>query len=207
MTGLSLKTLLKGGTMAAAMGLMAAPALAQTTTIDTPGSTVIVPDAALEAEPSQGFVLESDYPRFESLENYAAISEVLIAQGYSDVQILREGPILTVTAQRAGVPVVLVYSTANARLVSVNGVETRADPEDSSGTDVGPDATGANPVGSGAGVVGDPDEAAEAVEAEQDADTPDADAEADDGADAGADDGADTDGGEGEGEGEGDSEG
>ena len=124
------------GSQIAATSLMATAAIGQTTQIETPqGSTVIVPDNALEEEPSGGFVAEGDYPRLESIENYEAIAETLSDQGYSDIFIQREGPILTVTAQRAGVPTELVYSTANGRLVSVNGVETRADPEGSSGGD------------------------------------------------------------------------
>lgn len=124
------------GSQIAATSLMATAAIGQTTQIETPqGSTVIVPDNALEEEPSGGFVTEGDYPRLESIENYEAIAETLSDQGYSDIFIQREGPILTVTAQRAGVPTELVYSTANGRLVSVNGVETRADPEGSSGGD------------------------------------------------------------------------
>lgn len=124
------------GSQIAVTSLMATTAIAQTTQIETPqGSTVIVPDNALEDEPSGGFVTEGDYPRLESIENYEAIAETLSDQGYSDIFIQREGPILTVTAQRAGVPTELVYSTANGRLVSVDGVETRADPEGSSGGD------------------------------------------------------------------------
>ncbi len=161
------KALLVGSQIAAA-SLMATTAIAQTTVIETPQSTVIVPDDALEESPSGGFVAESDYPRLESLENYEAIADTLSDQGYSDIFIQREGPILTVTAQRAGVPTELVYSTANGRLVSVDGVETRAEP-------------GTSSAGDDAGLMG--------------ADTPDGadDGEADDGAsdDGGADDGTD----------------
>ncbi len=143
------KALLVGGQIAAA-SLMATTAIAQTTVIETPESTVIVPDDALEESPSGGFVSESDYPRLESLENYEAIADTLSDQGYSDIYIQREGPILTVTAQRAGVPTELVYSTANGRLVSVNGVETRADPETSSAGD----DSGVAPVGTAGAVDG-----------------------------------------------------
>lgn len=131
------------GTQIAAASLLATTAIAQTTQVDTPaGTTVIVPDAALQEEPSAGFVREGDYPRLESIENYEAISETLSAQGYSDIYIQREGPILTITAQRAGVPIELVYSTANARLVSVDGVETRPEAEGSSANDIVGAATG-----------------------------------------------------------------
>ncbi|TJZ92639.1 hypothetical protein FA743_07180 [Paracoccus gahaiensis] len=137
------KALLRGTQIAATASLLATTALAQTTTIDTPqGNSVIVPDDALEEQPSGGFIRESDYPRFESIENYQAIADTLTGQGYSDIFIQREGPILTVTAQRAGVPIELVYSTANARLVSVDGVETRAEPEGSSAGDLAGAPTG-----------------------------------------------------------------
>lgn len=136
----SFKTLLIGGKVAATAALLATTAMAQTTAIDTPqGNTVVVPDQALEAQPSGGFVLESDYPRLDSMENNEMIAETLIAQGYSDVVISREGPILTVTAQRAAVPIELVYSTANGRLISVDGVETRPA---AGGTSAGDTATG-----------------------------------------------------------------
>lgn len=140
---LSFKALLLGTKIAATASLLATTAIAQTTTITPPqGMAVIVPDAALEEEASGGFINEADYPRFESLENYEAIGDTLVAQGFSDVTILREGPILTVTAQRGGVPIELVYSTANSRLVSVDGIETRPEVEMSSGGDIAGAATG-----------------------------------------------------------------
>ncbi|WP_411837758.1 hypothetical protein [Paracoccus sp. ME4] len=133
------KALMLGTTLTAG-SLMAGTAIAQTTAVESPqGTTVIVPDDALEAAPAQGFVVEGDYPRLESIENYEAIAETLSAQGYSDIFIQREGPILTITAQRGGVPTELVYSTANGRLVSVDGVETRAEPEGSSANDTAED--------------------------------------------------------------------
>lgn len=133
------KALMLGTTLTAG-GLMAGTAIAQTSAVESPqGTTVIVPDDALEAAPAEGFVVEGDYPRLESIENYEAIAETLSAQGYSDIFIQREGPILTITAQRGGVPTELVYSTANGRLVSVDGVETRAEPEGSSANDTAPD--------------------------------------------------------------------
>ncbi|WP_265501529.1 hypothetical protein [Paracoccus beibuensis] len=132
----SIKTLMMGSRIVTATALLATTAMAQTTTIDTPqGNTVVVPDDALETQPSAGYVMESDYPRLDSIENNTAIAEALIAQGYSDVVISREGPILTVTAIRGATPIELVYSTANGRLVSVDGVETRAAPEGSSAND------------------------------------------------------------------------
>ncbi|QDA36199.1 hypothetical protein E4191_18910 (plasmid) [Paracoccus liaowanqingii] len=168
-----------------ASSLMATTAIAQTTQIKTlQGSTVIVPDSALEESPSGGFVAEGDYPPLESIENYEAIAETLSDQGYSDIFIQREGPILTVTAQRAGIPTELVYSTANGRLVSVDGVETRAEPEGSSAGDDGSQAA------AGTSDEGDDNDAS---------DTPGGDDGAGDDGNAGADGGSDagdgTDGG------------
>lgn len=191
------------GTQIAAASLLATTAIAQTTQVETPaGTTVIVPDAALQEEPSQGFVLEGDYPRLESIENYETIAETLSAQGYSDIYIQREGPILTITAQRAGVPIELVYSTANARLVSVDGVETRRDAEGSSAGDITGAATGSQS-GTGSDATDGADDAGadtDGADADTGADTGtdaggDADSGADGDADGGADGGSDTDGG------------
>ncbi|MFN3276950.1 MAG: hypothetical protein ACK41Y_00960 [Paracoccus hibiscisoli] len=188
------------GTQIAAASLLATTAIAQTTQVETPaGTTVIVPDAALQEEPSQGFVLEGDYPRLESIENYETIAETLSAQGYSDIYIQREGPILTITAQRAGVPIELVYSTANARLVSVDGVETRRDAEGSSAGDITGAATGSQS-GAGSDATDDAGADTDGADADTGADTGtdaggDADGGADGDADGGADGGSDTDGG------------
>ncbi|MBM3606287.1 MAG: hypothetical protein FJX25_16650 [Alphaproteobacteria bacterium] len=187
------KSLLLGSTIAATSTFFAAAAFAQSTLVETPqGNAVVVPDAALETSPSAGFVAETDYPRLESIENNETIAETLIAQGYSDVVIRREGPILTVTAQRAGVPIELVYSTANGRLISVDGVETRAAPEASSGSDLAPAATGSSSNPAAADDAASPDEGV-SDEAEADAGTDDATAETPDSSE-GADEGAETDG-------------
>ncbi|MCG6110737.1 MAG: hypothetical protein MEQ74_00930 [Paracoccus sp.] len=194
------KAFLVGGQIAAA-SLMATTAIAQTTQIETPqGSTVIVPDSALEESPSGGFVTEGDYPRLESIENYEAIAETLSDQGYSDIFIQREGPILTVTARRAGIPIELVYSTANGRLVSVDGVETRAEPEGSSaGDDASQAGAPASDVGEDSGT---PDTPGNDDGTGDDSAGEDSDAGADGGSDGGngADGGSDgSDGGESDG--------
>lgn len=195
----SFKTILVGSKVAATAMLLATTAFAQTTSIETPqGNTVVVPNQALETEPSAGFVLESDYPRLDSMENNETIAETLIAQGYSDVFISREGPILTVTAQRAGVPIELVYSTANGRLISVDGVETR---EAAGGTSAGDTVSGTTagssaPAAAAGETPGDgtPDDSGtDAATDGADTDTDTGDNDTGTGADAGADAGADTD--------------
>ncbi|MDN5568608.1 MAG: hypothetical protein L0G27_07685 [Paracoccus sp. (in: a-proteobacteria)] len=129
----SIKTLMLGGKVAAIATLMAGTAMAQTTTIATPqGNDVTVSDQALDAEPSLGMEWADGYPVLEEVENNDAIIQTMIGQGFSDLKIVRKGPMLTITGQRAGVPTELVYSTANGRLVSVDGVETRDDASASS---------------------------------------------------------------------------
>lgn len=123
------KTLMIGGQAAALAALLGGTALAQST------DTVVVPAPALSTESSVGVVAESDIPMIEQLDNDQAVAETLIAQGFSNVHIVREGPIMTVTATRAGAPIELVYSVANGSLVSINGEELRDPPEGSSAND------------------------------------------------------------------------
>jgi len=143
-------TALTGGKILALGALMGSAALAQTgrviegdtTLVETPsGNAVIVPGEAAEPATPQGAVTEPDYPLLEQLDNDEEIARTLIAQGFTDLHILREGPILTVNAQRGGQPVELVYSIANGSLISVDGVELRPAPDDSGRG--GPGAAGA----------------------------------------------------------------
>ena len=129
MPGKTMKTLTWGGSLAVLTALAGTTALAQTS------GTVIVPAPALQAEPSVGAVTESDIPILEQIDNDQAIAETLIAQGFTDVHILRQGALMTVTAQRAGVPIELVYSVANGSLVSIDGQNLRPEGEDSSAGD------------------------------------------------------------------------
>ena len=122
----SIKTLMLGGKAAAIAALMAGTAMAETTIISTPtGNDVLATESAMDAEPSKGIVWADDFPVLEEVENNEAIIDTMIAQGFTDLKITRKGPMLTVTGQRAGVPTELVYSTANGRLISVDGVETQ----------------------------------------------------------------------------------
>lgn len=122
----SIKTLMLGGKAAAIAALMAGTAMAETTIISTPtGNDVLATESAMDAEPSKGIVWADDYPVLEEVENNDAIIDMMIGQGFTDLKITRKGPMLTVTGQRDGIPTELVYSTANGRLVSVDGVETQ----------------------------------------------------------------------------------
>lgn len=123
------KIVLMGGKAAALGAMFATTAMAQTV-VETPaGNTAVVVDPALQAEKPVGAVTQQAFPLPEQFENDQAVSEALLAQGFTDIRILREGPIMTVTAQRNGVPTELVYSTANGTLISVDGVEMRAAPD------------------------------------------------------------------------------
>lgn len=168
----SLKSLMMGGKIAALAALMGGTALAQTT------ETVVVPAPALEAGTPVG-VVAAGIPVIEQLDNDQSVAETLIAQGFTDVVIRREGALMTVTANRAGEPIELVYSVANGTLVSINGEELRDPPEASSGADV--PAPAAAPA----------DDVDEAADDATDESTDDA---ADDAADDGAADDANDDG-------------
>ena len=122
----SIKTLVQAGRGVAVLALLAGPAMAQTTVIATPqGNDVLVSERALDTDQPKGLEWADDYPVLEQVENNDAIIDMMIGQGFSDLKILRKGQMLTITGQRDGVPTELVYSTANGRLLSVDGVETR----------------------------------------------------------------------------------
>ncbi|MDP5305738.1 hypothetical protein [Paracoccus spongiarum] len=213
----TLRTLIAGGRIAAVAALLGGTALAQTT------ETVIVPAPALEADGPASFVAETGVPMAVQLDNEQEIAETLIAQGFTDVYIKREGALMTITANRAGEPIELVYSVANGSLVSVNGEELRPDPEASSSDDTpaaaaGDDATdddatdddatddgstddGATDDGTDDGATDDG--ATNDGSADDGATGGDADGDAsgagDDGSDAAAGDGSDSDGSDGDG--------
>lgn len=129
-----IKFALLGGKVAALSVLLGTAALAQDkTVVETPeGNTVAIPEAAQTTESPVGAIRESDYPILEQWENDEAVAVTLVEQGYTDVHILRQGALMTVTAQRDGQPTELVYSVANGSLVSVDGVELRRGEEASS---------------------------------------------------------------------------
>lgn len=140
-----LKTMLAGGKAAALAAVLATGAAAQETVPTPEGNVVLVPEAALEAD-SPSVLPESGYMTLTSFENDQVVAETLIGQGFTNVVINRTGPIMTVTAERDGVPTELVYSTANGRLMSVDGVPF---PHPA-------DAAAATERGSGAAAVADP---------------------------------------------------
>ncbi|MCQ0970760.1 hypothetical protein MLD63_10020 [Paracoccus sp. TK19116] len=124
MFGNTLKSLMIGGKVVALGTLLGTTAMAQTST-----DTVIVPEAAMERDTAIGTIGDSAPRSMEQMDNDQMIAETLIAQGFGDVYILREGPILTVTANRDGEEIELVYSVANGRLMSINGYEVGDDGE------------------------------------------------------------------------------
>ena len=137
-----MRTALTGGGIAvlAALAGTAAPAQENGVPPGTPaiiespaGETAIVPGAATLPGTPAGAVAPGDYPLPEQLDNDASVIETLIGQGFTDVHILREGPMMTVNAQRDGRLVELVYSVANGTLVSVDGQKLRPEPEPSGG--------------------------------------------------------------------------
>lgn len=137
----SFKAALIGGKVLTIGVLMGTAAHAQapevttgtTTVVETPAdNTAVVPGVAAEPGTPVGAVSDPGYPLLEQLDNDEAIAQTLISQGFSDLHILREGPILTVNAQRNGQPTQLVYSVANGSLISVDGVELRDPPDPTS---------------------------------------------------------------------------
>lgn len=87
--------------------------------------TAVVP---VEGTPTPA-VIVTDWPSFkpDQMANNESIAQVLLAQGFSDVKILREGSLMTVTAQRDGQPIELVYSLIEGALISVNGETVRTE--------------------------------------------------------------------------------
>ena len=130
------------GSQALGLGvLLGSSALAQsaevvegnTTVVETPlDNTAVVPGMAAEPGTPVGAVSRPDYPLLEQLDNDEAVAQSLISQGFTDIHILREGAIMTVHAERDGQPTELVYSIANGSLISVDGVELRAEPDTTS---------------------------------------------------------------------------
>lgn len=211
----SLKLAMVGGKAAALAALMATTAGAQQTVPTPEGNVVVIPDAAIQPETS-GSIPEIGYATLTSFDNDQVVAETLIGQGFTNVVINRTGPLMTVTAQRDGVPTELVYSLANGRLMSVDGVAfqhpadaaaaaepgagsssatatgTTGDDDDDAGGDAGDDTGGTDAGGDDAGG--------------NDAGGDDAGGD-DAGGDDGAGDGGSDDGADGEGEGSGDSDG
>ncbi|MDO5656965.1 MAG: hypothetical protein Q4G36_01385 [Paracoccus sp. (in: a-proteobacteria)] len=123
---------------ALAFGL-ALPAFAQDQVVTQPGaSTPIVPAPAAEVSPvpTPGEVAmapewASRFPTLDQQQNNEQIAELLVAQGFSDITILREGSLMTITATREGEPLELVYNMIEARLIYINGERILTEEEQS----------------------------------------------------------------------------
>lgn len=189
----TIKTLLAAGQTAALAALLGSTALAQTS--DT--ETVLVPEPALEANSSIGIISEAAPRTLEQMDNDQTIADTLILQGFTDIHILREGPMMTVTAQRDGQPIELVYSVANGTLVSIDGQELREPSEGSSANDVQAAGDGASDADArdGAGDEGDGDMSGGETGDDGAADGGGSDADGSD-TDSGGTDGGESDGGD-----------
>lgn len=126
----TLKFVLIGGKAAALSVLLGTTAMAQdATVVHTPGQDAVIPDAAKESGAPMGTVVDDGFPRLEQMENDQAIAETLIAQGFTDIQIMRDGSLMTVNAIRDGQPIELVYNLVEGRLIYVNGERILTDEE------------------------------------------------------------------------------
>ncbi|MDQ1898988.1 hypothetical protein RAH32_00810 [Paracoccus sp. WLY502] len=155
---MSNKTL--GFALAGASGLFLATASLAQTVVETPGgNTAVVVDPALQPQPPVGAVAVPAFPLPEQINNDQVVIETLLSQGFTNIHILREGAIMTITAQRNGQPTELVYSIANGTLISVDGVELREQPDATSnrGSDIAKDVLGAGSGGTDAGDDGEED--------------------------------------------------
>lgn len=183
-----LKLTLVAGKAAALSALIAGAAMAQApTVVDTPDAPVaVIPQAAVTETPPQHI-----YPQIDRTANDATIAESLVAQGFSDIHILRDAAKLTVTAQREGQPIELVYHLVRGQLLTVNGqpvpTETPVDTT-AGGQDDQPAATDDTAPDTGT------DDAADdgATESDTDSDADGADSESSD-SDGGESDNADSD--------------
>ena len=149
----SLKLAMVGGKAAALAALMATTAGAQQTVPTPEGNVVVIPDAAIQPETS-GSIPEIGYATLTSFDNDQVVAETLIGQGFTNLVINRTGPLMTVTAQRDGVPTELVYSLANGRLMSVDGVAFQHPADAAAAAEPGAGSSGAT----AAGMTGDDDD-------------------------------------------------
>lgn len=121
---------IKIAVIAGAAALMGTSAMAQTaatgaatTEVQQPGATVVVPAEATTPSAPVGTIVAGEWPSFnpEQLANDQTIAETLLAQGFTGVHILRDGSLMTVSANRDGNDIELVYNLVEGRLISVNG--------------------------------------------------------------------------------------
>ncbi|MBV0891778.1 hypothetical protein KTN05_07935 [Paracoccus sp. Z118] len=144
---------------AIAVTSLGSAAIAQTATTpvpdavvtDVPGAVVVVPnqpgttpDMVVVTPVAPGTVTPGTPPEImaepfhqfsmEQIANDQAVIDTLLAQGFSDIVIDRDGTLLTVTAVRGASPVELVYQTASGRLVSIDGEAVIYEGDDSGAT-------------------------------------------------------------------------
>lgn len=77
--------------------------------------------SAVPGSPAAIAVAGAPVPTIEQMANNEAVAGVLLAQGFGDVEIERDGVLMTVTAQHDGTPVELVYNTSTGRLIEQDG--------------------------------------------------------------------------------------
>lgn len=170
-------------------------ALAQTSSeiVTGGGQTVVVPEAATESKGVSpiGTQVVSEYPAFNQTMNNETIASTLVAQGFENIHILREGSLMTITGTRGNDDINLVYNLVEGRLIKVNGERILSAEEQSSGSsgDAAPSPPSAAP--------DDPADDADGDDATDDADGGSDDATDDGGmGDTGTDDGAGSDAGD-----------
>lgn len=130
MLNAKMKSALVAGKAAVIATLLGSAAYAQVN-VETPaGNSVAVPETALEGQAPVATTAGTGYETLAQDANDEAIRNALESQGFANVLITRDGTTLTVTADREGEMVELVYSTATGRLITVDGVPVGPDEAD-----------------------------------------------------------------------------
>lgn len=117
-----IQTLKIGGKAAALATLMATASFAQTATTDN--------NSEVAATPQVTTMEGVQFPELASVETDQQVIDDLSAQGYENVAVTRDGDNVRVTAERAGLPTEMVFDSADARLILVDGVEPSNEPAD-----------------------------------------------------------------------------
>ncbi|MFI0397122.1 hypothetical protein [Paracoccus jiaweipingae] len=139
----TLKAGLIAGKIAALTAIGSTVAMAQSGAVVTPSpmaETAVIPADALKKEAPVGQAAYTGFPSFDQQMNDQAVADTLLAQGFSDIHILRDGTLMTVTAQRDGKDIELLYNLVEGRLIKVNG--ERVDIEKGAGPDGGSSTPG-----------------------------------------------------------------
>lgn len=139
----TLKAGLIAGKIAALTAIGSTVAMAQSGAVVTPSpmaETAVIPADALKKEAPVGQAAYTGFPSFDQQMNDQAVADTLLAQGFSDIHIIRDGTLMTVTAQRDGKDIELLYNLVEGRLIKVNG--ERVDIEKGAGPDSGSSTLG-----------------------------------------------------------------